>query len=100
MVLGKISLKHMPDMGEAVVLFSHMTELAFGANIYHFFLPMVFLRQTVPPAFQVVWGQGWVVKQSSLFSPQLHTVVHLYPGEMDFCLLENLILSPVMNEGI
>ena len=42
MVLGKISLKHMPDMGEAVVLFSHMTELAFGANIYHFFLPMVF----------------------------------------------------------
>lgn len=51
MVLGKISLKHMPDMGEAGVLFSHMTELAFGANIYHFFLPVVFLRQTVPPAF-------------------------------------------------
>ena len=29
----------MPDMGETLVLFSHMTELAFGVNIYHFFLP-------------------------------------------------------------
>lgn len=45
MVLGKISLKYMPDMGETLVLFSHMTELAFGANIYHFFLPVVFLRR-------------------------------------------------------